>query len=450
MRQSNPIALAAACLAALLVFHQTAANAQPTEAVPARQQATAFTAPTIGVRMPFPEGTRFGGVTGEDGLGRYFLPDGRTVRLYMRSMKRGATPEQLMERSIEQVGFLEPRAAIVEQRKLELADRTGVRLTFRLPEKNNQPEWLLSLAVVPTELDAALLIRGETDIKGQQTNDQWFDRMIEGAAFEPMQAVAVRRAEQLELGDRWINAVKAEHLAAALVPERWFRIVDAQGNDRGYQRVVQRPSRVMGFDGVSVEVRTRLDQSRQRSDTTARYFMSNDLEQEFWTIETAVRARVSNDQPVQTQAFTETGLRSQVIMTVVNSTPVKDEEKKWPLPHRAYLPRLTAELIGSLLPRDAERRFAFYSYNSQQKKIDLVVYEVRPGEDGSYRVLRYARPGVPPEVNHYNADGVLRKTVTGEGLVITPIDPDQLRAVWDEPVPGETDADRLRRMMRDR
>jgi len=482
MLRHNPRLQTIACLTALLGLISVApvAAAQPTS------DTLTFDAPMIGVTIPLPEQTRRGGITSEDGIARYFLPGGQSLRLYLKPMKRGATPEQLIDRTLEQVGFLEPGARIMTRKKVSLGDRLAVRLTLRLPEKPGQPArearparpavpardgkpaepawpavearpaqpgkpaWMLSLAIIPVELDRVLLVRGETDVVNDETSDEWFDQILRASTFESMQDVASRRADQIELGDRWISAVTSEHIAAALVPERWYRITSRQGNDLGYQRVVQRPSRALGLDGLSVEVQTRIDQGSQRTDTDAKYFLSNNQDHELWTIETAVRARLQNNVPGQAQVFSETGLRTQVILTVASRSPSTKDEKKWPLPNQAYLPRVVGEVVGSLLPRDTDRTFAFYTYNSQQQQISLLVYQVKVSPDGSYRVLRYARPGLPPEVSSYDAQGILQQKLTPEGITLTLAEPAQLKAIWDAAGSNETDRERLKRLLQQR
>ena len=95
-----------------------------------------------------------------------------------------------------------------------------------------------------------------------------------------------------------------------------------------------------------------------------------------------------------------------------------------------YISRLEVALLPLLLRRaQAEGDLAFYAYDERTETVDLHGVQCTASEEGG-ATMSMLRPGGGRVRTVVGPDGSLARSVTGDGTVIEPIDPDELRRLY--------------------
>lgn len=321
-----------------------------------------------------------------------------------------------------------------------------------------------------------------------------YEMMLATASFEDASKLATERRDAVRTGVALLGQWTAEDYARAAglasasagtdapkrpspaaSPTQWFRLsrpalsgASGDAQERGYRtlrffRGTRRmidpaidapgakdaPPRGTPGDpsGLIAEVSARLISSDETTnaprfiDVIARFFMTDDREEEAWSVRTAIRTAapgtVLGAGPLSVgkpALFTETGARSGRTLTVIiNAAGQPSRTIRPTVPPEAYLnqaevyllPRL---LVGSGVPATA----GFYAYQSGTESVALrrdTLAQTELGEAG-WTLSTRQREGAPPQEAVFRADGTLLRQVLGEGVLMEPVEPEELARLW--------------------
>ncbi|MFK7882715.1 MAG: hypothetical protein AB8F26_00850 [Phycisphaerales bacterium] len=311
------------------------------------------------------------------------------------------------------------------------------------------------------------LVRGFTVFRAEPLKFIVFDLMTEAGQFATSRGLyettigtmdlttldqrGEARAAAIERAQAVIDSMGADELRslADKYSERWERLYsparsgdDADATEHGYRRVRVssgvkgevtgkaernwRPGdRIPGFivrlDAMALEPSLRID-------TRAVYFVSEDFEQEAWTVNMALRQGESSTES------SVTGARVGTSMTVqLEQSRLPPQITKPVIQGEGYLSQTIAQLMVPILIRNAqEGDFAFYSYNPSSNNITLRTDTVeQPTESPGLWVVRSKPDENTPEAKHlYNATGELIRTELHNGRIWEPIELDRLVSLW--------------------
>ena len=311
------------------------------------------------------------------------------------------------------------------------------------------------------------LVRGFTVFRVEPRRFLVFDLMTEARNFDrarPLYETTVgtldissfdqqsqERQEAVLNAQRVIESFTPDMLRSLVerYPERWERLhtPSASGDEmddteHGYRRIRAstgfrgelsgkperswRPSdRTPGFivklDAMALE-------SGLRVDTRAVYFVTEDGQEEAWTVQMALRQEgVSTETRVS-------GARSGTSMTVQLEQPGSNPQVTKPvIQGEGYLPQAIAQLlIPALIQRAETGTFAFYAYNPVTNSITLRTDEVsQPESSPGLWVIRSRPDANTPAANYlYNAKGDLIRTELHNRRIWEPITLDRLVKLW--------------------
>lgn len=172
-------------------------------------------------------------------------------------------------------------------------------------------------------------------------------------------------------------------------------------------------------------------------DHLATVFLSEDRDEETWSVRTAIRptgAAIPGAAPPKPRIATETGARRgrsmQVEMAVPGQMPRRIEPE---VRGEGYLSQFEVFLLPRLLVlSQVEAEVGFYAYRSEAETIalrrDLISRD--PAAAGVWTVSTRFRENDPPQVSRFRDDGSLLRTEQADGSVWEPTDPDELAKLW--------------------
>jgi len=261
-----------------------------------------------------------------------------------------------------------------------------------------------------------------------------FDAVVASMELVDPEQINAEREAALRRGQEWRSSLKLGQIHAALVPERYYRILTGN-KDTGYMRVGQSRVRWQDRPGVSVEVQTRIVQEESYADSLAQFFLADDDSTEVWSIRTTLRPINGKGAP---RTWVDEGLRTWVddgvrrvrqiqLRQEVNIGGQKRETRVEVPP--GYLSQVEAWLLPALLPIDAEVEYGFYAYNTQTRKMTYRTERVLPLLDGFIITTRMA-PNEPAYDATYDANRQLVERQLGPKQRLVPTEPSEIHRIW--------------------
>jgi len=165
-------------------------------------------------------------------------------------------------------------------------------------------------------------------------------------------------------------------------------------------------------------------------DVNALYFLSEDRQEEAWSIRTAVRI-AANKAPA---VFVEMGTRSGRTMVVSLKNPRKGDTLLNPtVPADGYINQLEGFLLPRLLVQAGiEAELGFYGYQPLTESITLRRERIEhdPAMPGVWKITSRPRESATPATYLYRASGELIRGDLADGLIMEPIWPADLERLW--------------------
>lgn len=404
-----------------------------------------WTEPAFGVSLTPPAGARLVENSRDEVRLRMELPSDDTISFSIRKATAPMTIDQVVDRAVHLMEWSHPRAVLFERKVDPIAGRRGVRLYFRVPDEKTGP-WVLAQALVMIDPQTVAVLHMDVDLPRFDEARPVFDAVVGSLALADPKQLERERSAAIDRAEAWLSRLNARHWSAALVPERWLRIVE-NDLDVGYMRVQQYRDLEMNLPGIRIDVQVRMMTAGKATDTLGNIFLADDGKTEFWSVRTTVRDPASSgpagaaigaarprglmrrfEEP-PAPSWAETGLRSEHEITVTVQTPSGKTERRWDKPPRGYLPHALQHLMGQLLPRQPIS-MVFYSYHPNDTALVLRSERVELSEAGGYRVISRAAPDEPEQVAEYDATGRLLRVHLADGRLLLPSTLNQIQTIW--------------------
>lgn len=319
----------------------------------------------------------------------------------------------------------------------------------------------------PTQFVVFELVCGEAEFAAARP---LYETIVASAKFEDPEALSAKRRDAVKAGVAFLGRVTEEQLDRAMAPPdghaagagqsaQWFRLYRPassgsaeDADERGYRSVrffrgtrAQIDSRVntaeasrSNPEGIIAEISARLlgdnprakADERQVIDIQGRYFVSRDGTEEAWSVRTAV-----TDAPGKTPSlFSETGTRSDKLMTVIVNMPGRPNQTIRPtVPGEGYVSQAMAFLLPRLmLSTGFEGELGFYTYQSSTAAISLRrdSVEREPGASDVFRISTRLRDTGDPQSYLHRATGELILGSLNDGVAMEPIELKELAGLW--------------------
>ncbi len=308
--------------------------------------------------------------------------------------------------------------------------------------------------ISPGQFVAIQLICGQEDLKNAQ-------RIYETAVAtlkiqDPTQADSLRR-DAIAAGRTFLSRLTpADYDAASAQPAQLYRLyrpapsgAPGDAEERGYRSVRffkgvrtqidpktkdDRPG-PGNPSGHLAEISARLVDRSPLGDTVITdvqgfYFMSNDRNDEAWSI----RMARHESQTRAPSVFTETGTRSGRVMTVIVEKPGKSQPTVRPtVPPDGYINQVEVFMLPRLLQRaGAEADMGFYGYQSLTENVTLRRDSASRDElmPGVWRITSRPRESAEPTSYLFRESGELIRAELPDGLIMEPIWPAELEKLW--------------------
>ncbi len=252
------------------------------------------------------------------------------------------------------------------------------------------------------------------------------------------------RAEQMLIGQTWLNEIVKGETQVTVPREMWFRVIE-KGEDIGYRRVrfVTDEAELKGDNlgpGVAVKDQMRLVANRRVFDVAINAYKADAEAFEAWEARTTLRKQMAGTE--RTATWVDTGFRTGDTLQTTRDKPsqwgaVQDnaaqpgvpKTSRWPTPPVAYLAQ--TDLYRFLpfwhtLPQDA----CFYSYDINTGELAQRLISVNEQADGGKLVTVRPTPSSGLQRLEYDAEGNLRRHVMADGRIFIPTTADQIAVLW--------------------
>lgn len=365
-------------------------------------------------------------------------PEGIVVRFRVRATGEPLGIDAVARHAIKLMKWSHPTCEIMEQRLAMTAGRPGARLCFRV--RDNDPAkapWVLVQALIMLDERTVGVLHMDSDLGQIEQGLAVFDQIAASMTMPDSVEVQRQREEALKRSEAFLARLTPAAISSVLGPEQWLRIIE-NDIDVGYMRLKTFRDTEMNLPGVRVDMQVRLFSGEQAVDTLGNFFLADHGRTEFWSVRTTVRPmdprlRVlgapEGVQMSEAPTWAETGLRSDDEITVTLQTPSGRTEHKWNRPPVGYLPHALQRLIPLLLPRDAPRTYAFYSYFPNATSLVLRTEQVAPRPGGGFEIITKAAPTDAEAVAEYDATGRLIRQRLSDGRIALPSTPGQIKAI---------------------
>lgn len=337
--------------------------------------------------------------------------------------------------ALRQVSAAHPQAVQMDRGKFAVGQMPGSLLYFKM-ENQDKSAWVLGHAYLLLDPQTFVMLRLlAPEAKFTQVRPV-FEAVAHSLAVEDPAVRDRQRKEQVQQGQTWMQTVTTDRISKALLPEQWFRMLHG-GKDIGYLRISERPGKRLDFEGVEVEIQSRVEIDKQTVDTLSTMFLSTAQDYEDWSTKTTVRPttpppapKAGTPPPPESISAAETGVRTKGSITVTRQNVTGANKYTWDVPPEGYLPQVFVHLMPALLPRDKPAAMGFYAYYPASGAITYRLVQTQPAGKGGIKIVTQPSPSVQSESAEFDAAGRLLKRDLPEGGTIVPATRQQIAAIW--------------------
>lgn len=461
-------ALSAGLLAGLLTIATPAPTplhaAGPTGAVELAEEP--FRLSSVGLTMSIPEEASVqSSRVGADNTAR-IVPDSGEWLINIqtpRTTRRDTSLERLAEGVIDQlkisVGVRDPDGAIArteaevikQPEKLQIGGQDAIRFYVSMPgsRQSRALHGYTAFRVTDTRFVIFELITPDDSARHARP---LYETVVATARFEDPATIAADRGAAVERGLIVLDNIDEEDFKRVLErnDERWERLYrpastdsDADAEELGYRRIRARighrgelnPNRSEDRwsssereEGYLLQMDVRLLHDNGIIDSSARYFMTPDRDEESWNVRMAMR------QNNRTATWTETGARNGTSMSVRIEEGSGPSRQIRPLIQGdGYITQVEAFLLPSLLVEAGIKDdFAFYTYRTRAETIRLRrdTLDKPESRPGTWRLTTKLGEDDEPQTTILNSDGKPIRTRLPDGTIWETIELNRLVELW--------------------
>lgn len=243
------------------------------------------------------------------------------------------------------------------------------------------------------------------------------------------------RLHRPAVGEEPAREVGCLAVRATIAPQG---LVDGSRDPAGLRDSEREEGLLVVIEGRMLPPETAAGTSREMLDLSLRAWTSLDRTSEAWSLRQTIRG--SRDEPTNA----ETGLRARptpaqprsvLEVIIANRESMSREPRRFPLPDEPYATQAELALLGPLLAplASAGGEFAWRAYDRRLGEVPRRVEQIVPLSDppGGFEVRTLLHPDDPqPTIQRFDSEGRLLERRDLDGTVTTPIDPDDLRRLW--------------------
>lgn len=328
-----------------------------------------------------------------------------------------------------------PDMVKIEDAPIRVGDRPAWRLYHAIPH-SEQGDFVIGQVFIKIDPTNFAVLQFQCDNQDYDRVAAMFQAVLDSVAFADIAIMKKRRAAMIQETEDWKKDLGFDGLRAGLIPEQWFRIVESE-QDIGYIRITQRESQQLGQHGIELQIRLRINEGDVLLDQQRDFFLAEDGTTEIWSIRGTRRIAAANHalpEAVGTrgiESWLETGLASDILLTVDQTSDAAIDRDSWQRPDTGYLSQIESILMPRHLAGLPATTFGFYAYYSNTHSLSLWTRELVPLENGAYLVIERPSPEVGQRRLTYDADGRLRRMETADGRVILSITREQIKKLYD-------------------
>lgn len=347
--------------------------------------------------------------------------------------------DSLVDIGLKQVAVARPQSVLLDQQRLQVADRPAAILYFNLPPDEKQRRWVLGhayLLVNPRTFAMLRLSAAQEDFAAVRPVFEAVVRSLQ--VQDPAQRDQLRQ-EQIREGQQWRASITAQQYRQGLIEEQWLRMLDGS-KDIGYVQITQKHglNPKTKEPGITVHVRARVVRGNEALDSDSDFFLPDSAQSEVWSSKATRRplkpaagpAPAAGFVPPKESSAVETGTRSGDQIILVRQDAVSAKRFEWKTPPQGYLAQAELYLMPQFLPRRTTPIMGFYAYYPNQGTISYRTVKVEAGQDGAYKVTVQPAPNAPEEVSLYDRNGRLIERTLPGGVRLIPTDRAKLVGLW--------------------
>ncbi len=345
--------------------------------------------------------------------------------------------------------FVKPQ--LEKRTAMQLAGLSGERIYMRFPATEVRPEEIRGVTVFQTEPGRFIVFDLAAPAALADESVRTYETVVGTMDVTDRDALAARRGAALDRTKAVLASLTPDELRvlAESQAERWERLFtparsgdDMDAAEHGYRRVRVRkgfrgevsgkPERSWNtqekLPGLIVQLDAMALETDLRIDTRAVYFVSEDLEQEAWTVRMALRQGETVTESSVTGARSGSGMVVQLDQQNMAPTVTRPM-----IQGEGYVPQAITHLLSPLLARRAQAgEYASYAYNPQSNTITMRWDTVEQPADRPGLWLVRSRPddNTPATTHVFNAQGRLLRSELHNGRLWEPIEPDRLVSLW--------------------
>jgi len=243
------------------------------------------------------------------------------------------------------------------------------------------------------------------------------------------------RLHRPAVGEEPVREVGCLAVRATIAPQG---LVDGSRDPAGLRDSEREEGLLVVIEGRMLPPETAAGTSREMLDLSLRAWTSLDRTSEAWSLRQTIRG--SRAEPTNA----ETGLRARptpaqprsvLEVIIANRESMSREPRRFPLPDEPYATQAELALLGPLLAplASAGGEFAWRAYDRRLGEVPRRVEQIVPLSDppGGFEVRTLLHPDDPqPTIQRFDSEGRLLERRDLDGTVTTPIDPEDLRRLW--------------------
>lgn len=334
---------------------------------------------------------------------------------------------------------------------LSIPPHTGERFYVRTPGLNGKPDTVRGMTIFQSQPQKFVIFDFTCLYSNFDQARAYYEASVGTMDLGNPTETDVRRAAAIKSMLAFVDLRSIEDYQGAMTnkKDRWERLYlpatsgdEMDATEYGYRKIrswggfkgelTDKPRSSWNADDRSLGYFVQIDamalEDEIRVDTRATFYMSEDTNEESWTIKMSLR------QGTDQRTSTITGARSGTSMAIMLDQSDLPATKTHPLIQGdGYLSQVQTYLIGALLAADAQPgEYASYAYNSSLGAISLRwdVLE-KPAETPDLtRITTKVSNDTPPVVSIYNKEGELLRVRLANGRIWEQIELDRLIKLW--------------------
>ena len=349
----------------------------------------------------------------------------------------GATSGRLLERN----------------ESLEINNRIGQRFYIRLLGINGNPDTIRGMTIFQSQPRKFIIFDFTTLAKNFEISRDYYETSIATMDLGNPTMTDLKRAAAIKSMLGFLDSRTIEDFQAAMTgkKDRWERLYlpattgdEMDATEFGYRKITswggfkgelsEKPRTSWNEDdhnmGYFIQIDAMALEEDYRVDTRATFYMSEDSQEESWTIKMSLRRE---GQPQQTSIIT--GARSENSMAILTRDQSSEPPTKThpTIQGEGYISQTLSYLISAMLAKDAtDGEYASYAYNSSLGTISLRRDIVDHPEDTPdlITVTTQASINSPPNISYYDHNAKLLRVRLSNKRIWEPITLERLIKLW--------------------